>query len=259
MSEKPEWDMNKSSNQLSTLDKKYQILLNRIKENINTFESKSDRVQYLRDLIRDSEKILDLLELFDTTNIEWNYLKNLRIGLDEVFKSLFENKPKQSIGSVSEEQGKYYISASYLGEPESLDQSGLGKLKLNLEIELANIIEGSETGSRNASSYTGVSKIKVKSSITDIVRIFEAMKTAEIISMKTSVAQFAELFFSETIDVKRYEANYNARKSETINLGRNSNSKQLENFVKIIINDSFDKKDRVLESIIRNIEQIQKR
>ncbi len=249
--------MKEQSNQLTKLDNKYQILFDRIKEKINAFESKSDRVQYLRDLIRDSEKILDLLELFDTTNIEWNYLKNLRIGLNEIFKSLFENKPRQSIGYVSEEQGKYYISASYLGEPESIDHNGLGKLKLNLEIELANIVEGSESGSRNASSYTGVSKIKVKSSITDIVRIFEAMKAAEIISMKTSVAQFAELFFSETIDVKKYEANYNARKSEIANLGRNSYSKELENFIKIIIKDSFGKKDRVLESIIRYVEDIQ--
>ena len=84
------------------------------------------------------------------------------------------------------------------------------------------------------------------------------MKEAEIISKtKTEVSQIAEIFFSETIDKKKFEALYNARKSDTYGLGRNSKSTELEKFIMLLIEKSFSKNNKVLEMFIKLIEKLQ--
>lgn len=101
-------------------------------------------------------------------------------------------------------------------------------------------------------------KISSKTGITDIVRIFEAMMDAHLISMDTEVTQIANIFFKEKLDAKKFADQYYARKDDIDNYNRNSNSKELVNFVKVLLEKSFNKKGSVLDDIINHIEKIRK-
>lgn len=107
-------------------------------------------------------------------------------------------------------------------------------------------------------NYTGIKKINVKSSITDIVRIFESMKKAGIISTKTTTKQIAELFFTEVMDLISFEKKYNAAKSKIDNYNHSSNSNELINFLKLLTEDSFKNKDLRIEELIHYLERLQK-
>jgi hypothetical protein len=130
-------------------------------------------------------------------------------------------------------------------------------LKLSLEVELKGI-EGVSLADLISSEIKSSKKITIKAGVTDIVRIFEAMKEAEIISKKTEVSQIADLFFNTAEDKKKFIATYNARKSDITNLDRSSNSTELEEFIITLIEKSFVNKDKVLENLVSHIEQLQK-
>lgn len=103
-----------------------------------------------------------------------------------------------------------------------------------------------------------VIKIISKSGVSDIVRIFEAMYDANLIAMNTEVTQIAKIFFTEPLKLKNFADQYYARKDDIENFERNSNSKELVKFVKILIEKSFNKKELILNELTRHIEQVRK-
>lgn len=105
-------------------------------------------------------------------------------------------------------------------------------------------------------NQTGLVKIKGKT--VDIVRIFEAMMDAKIISSKTEIPQLAKIFFVEPLEGKKFVDQYYARKDEINDIGRNSNSRELVDFVKKLIEKSFSKKEKILDELAEHILQLNK-
>lgn len=97
-----------------------------------------------------------------------------------------------------------------------------------------------------------------KNGLSDVVRIFEAMNEAGIISTKTEVKQIVQMFFKEANDIKALEANYNATKSRIKNHRSSSNSKELVKFIIYLCGNSFHDKEVELHEIILSLEQIKK-
>ncbi len=82
---------------------------------------------------------------------------------------------------------------------------------------------------------TGTSeKISIIGKKVDIVRIFEAMLKAGIISSKTEIKQIAQLFFTDPIDISSFEKNYNATAHRLKDQASLSTSKNLNHFIKLL-------------------------
>lgn len=100
-----------------------------------------------------------------------------------------------------------------------------------------------------------------KGLMTDVARIFEAMKSAEIISTKTETQQILQMFFREKTSMEAIEANkkveslFNTAKSKMKRPdGDNAKSRntQLRDFIKQLINDM---NESGLDEIERHLEQ----
>lgn len=101
-------------------------------------------------------------------------------------------------------------------------------------------------------------KIMIKSSVSDVVRIYEVMKRAEIISMKTTTKQITAIHYHSTYDQLIFEKKYNAIKSRLERDESSSNSEEYLNFIMLSIENGFKKKGRELEKLVRFIEGLQK-
>lgn len=247
----------KNSNKLELF---YETIV-RIAAKLGSFEK---RQKYLQRIIDDCEKVYRFVISYKNSDKKSEHISDNIADLDINFLWLLD---KNKIGpeiideKVLREEQQYYLAAellNLLGNQNIENIDGIKNLRFAFQVELKRI-ENINSQIVYSNDGNEINRIKVKSRITDIVRIFEAMKEAEIISKsKTTVSQIAEIFFREVIDKKKFEALYNARKNDVIQLERNSNSRELEEFIKILIERSFSNKDRVLEKIIKYIEGIQK-
>lgn len=91
--------------------------------------------------------------------------------------------------------------------------------------------------------------VKIIGKMSDIVRIFEAMKNKEIISTVTEAAQIGRIFFRDNTEIKKFASNYAARKKDTIKEGRTTVSEPLVEFVKELIQISFKGRNDELDSL----------
>ena len=94
---------------------------------------------------------------------------------------------------------------------------------------------------------------KITGRISEVVRIFEAMKRADIISLKTEATQIGRIFFSERADVKNFDIKYNARKKDIVEEERSTASEPLLKFVFSLIDISFMGKPEILDKISDHI------
>ncbi len=97
---------------------------------------------------------------------------------------------------------------------------------------------------------------KITGRVSEIVRIFEAMKRADIISLKTEATQIGRIFFSEKADIKNFDIKYNARKKDLIEEERSTTSEPLLKFVLSIIDLSFMGKSEILDKISDHISKM---
>ena len=98
--------------------------------------------------------------------------------------------------------------------------------------------------------------VKITGRVPEVVRIFEAMKSSEIISLKTEASQIGKIFFSERIDVKTFAAKYNARKKDLIEEERSTTNESLLKFVNDLIETSYKGKPEMLDKLSGHIERV---
>lgn len=230
-------------------------------------EKKEDKISYLKKIIKDCDKIVELSELFDEIEINLESIKKEFVGIDENFYWLLDDEqagpPLTNICLVNEPQATYMsfeLDKMYKNNP-NFKIEGIKKIKMHLEFDSEKLIsnnEGSKTWMEEGTIKEGFEKIKIKSRLFDVVRIFEIMKKAEIISYKTTVMQIASLFHSNDEDMRTFEKKYNAAKSKMANYNHASNSKELVNFIKYLSEESFRNKEIKLDEIIQHLERLQK-
>ena len=103
------------------------------------------------------------------------------------------------------------------------------------------------------------SLVKITGKLSEVVRIFDAMKTAGIISMRTEASQIGRIFFTEKIDIKNFASKFNARKKDLIEEERSTASEFLLNFINNLIEISYKGKPGMLDKITEHIECIRKK
>lgn len=96
-----------------------------------------------------------------------------------------------------------------------------------------------------------IPKIIIKSSLSDVTRIIQAMIDSGIISSKTEIKQLARLFHDPN-----FENKFTATKSRIKNTNSRSNSKELVDFIKELLPAL---KNPQLEEIVEDIEDLQKK
>lgn len=197
------------------------------------------------------EEILSKLSVLERTEDKILYITEV------IKESELKIKEAEEAGNTIKENTAVYGTE----KDQLINAKGLGKLKVNLELELDKLYNelSGITVNENQAGEQNINKLYITSNMTDIVRIFEAMKEAEIISSKTTnSAKIAGLFFHEPLEKKKFQAAYNAIKRDLKNNKRNSNSNELANFIKLFITVNFAKKPEVLEELSELLRNMQK-
>ena len=216
------------------------------------FDNPEDQLNYLSRVSAELNSILLVKEKLNKKGFEEN-----ETGRD--INASGSNTEKVSYSKEASDKNEFFVVVrvdnNYCCEiKECVDAVQMVKQKFN-----TTQLDDERTENFNETrNYYGIKKINVKSSITDIVRIFESMKKAGIISSKTTTKQIAELFFTEVMDLISFEKKYNAAKSKIDNYNHSSNSTELINFIKLLTEDSFKNKDLKIEELIQYLERLQK-
>jgi len=126
-------------------------------------------------------------------------------------------------------------------------------LKKRLEKE----IEKLEKEVKGIEEEGSIVKIAGKYGLVDITRIFEAMKEAGIISTKTEVSQIARIFFAEKLKQKDFISKYNSAKKDIKKDFSSSKSKELLEFLKILITVCYNSKEYELLELETHISKLQ--
>lgn len=229
------------------------------------YESLEERILYLMKIVSQCDELIIASRKTKDGKLTLDFLTGAVPKLDENFIWLLDEKksgPEENKLSSVGESNKYYISVEtveILKKNIFDEMDGLNNLKTAFEIEIKKLGDslnepfgyGSETDTGN--------KILIKSGLSDVVRIIEIMKEADIISARTNAVQIAGIFFSEPELKNSFDKKYTAIKSKLYRNGHASNSEPLMNFTKILIETSFGKKDHKLDELIEFIEEVQRR
>jgi hypothetical protein len=115
-------------------------------------------------------------------------------------------------------------------------------------------IEITEINKNEKMGFSNDDRIKLPAQgITDIVRIFENMKDADIIDRNTKVTQIAQIF---DIEKEKFTSSYYSIRSELKSYQADSNSEKLLRFIKKLIETSYKKRENVRDELIEFIEKM---
>jgi len=252
----------------NNLKNKFTLFYEIISKVCHNIEKKEDKIAYLKKIIKDCDRIIELAELFDDTDINYESIKTGIPNIDDSFYWLLDGSETEPFlinnTSIVREQQPSYLSFeldSLLKNNPNFKIDGIKKIKMHLEFDSERVSEKKEEGiscNEDKNYKEIIERIKIKSSMTDIVRIFESLKKAEIISSMTSVKQIAEQFYAELQDKEIFEKRYNSTKSRLKKEGSSSNSEALVKFIKILCEEGFKNKEMELEDIIKHVEELQK-
>ncbi len=246
----------------TNIARKATLTIEKILNKCEKLKTNDEKIIYLKKVIGDCKRIINLAEKLDGKYLDENFVKKLEQNIDENliwFLGGGSELHKEATNKLVREEQKYYLvlkaGSNIVRDIQNVIE-GMRNIEEVLEDEAA-VIKTTESKEEKATLST-VDRIKVKSGMSDIVRIFEAMKEEEVISSKTPVKEIAELFFSEPADKYLFEKKYNSIKSRLKIDGSSSNSEELVMFVITLCRKSFHDKEYALEKIIKSLEELQK-
>ncbi len=253
--------MNDNANQ-NSLSRKEKFTIEKILNTCEKQKTKGEKVIYLKKIISDCKRIIELVEKLDVKYLDENFIKKLEQDIDENliwFLGVGGELHQGASSKVVREERRYYLvsrAGSNIVRDIKNVIEGMRNIKGVLEDDVA-VVETTESNAEKATVGTG-NRIKAESGMTDIVRIFEAMKEEAVIWSRTPVKDIAELFFSEPADKYLFVKRYNSIKYQLKKDGSSSNSEALLRFVITLCKKSFHDKDYALEEIIKSLEEMQK-
>lgn len=200
-------------------------------------------------LSQDEKKEMDNSE----SPLEYLYAKNLeeKNKLTKFIEESQNIRTKQLAQDVLDEFIGWFSIAKYLNiEPKDYSKfpTDAGQpSSINPEVE---------NQSKKEEIQEQIIPIQIRSSITDIARIFDCMKRAGIIESVIHPKKIAQIFFDSPKEKKKLANSLNARMVDISNSQRNSNSNNLLEFIKILIEQSFSKKSNYLEKMSKYIDEL---
>lgn len=251
-----------------------------IKKFCNKFEVDKQKFEYLNYVRIETDRILSVMKFisnyfgelaisqglnrtmeafreFSLTKINANDYSKLSLKIREIENDYFE----KLLHAVLDDKKVTYNNLLKAIQDNS---SKLTKLKkrvvpdlkyyeemMKLNNEENNTEDGNKHIENEIDSIT-LPKIRINSSLSDIVRIIESMKKSNVISSKTEVKQIVNLFN----DPKMTEAKFNSTKSRLDKQESKSYSLELKNFVKLLTEKSYKGKDKILNELIKHLEKL---
>ncbi len=255
-------DPNSGRHTKSNLERKVTLTVEKILNKCEKLKTKDEKIIYLKKVISDCKHVIKLAEELDGKYLDENLINKIEKDIDENliwFLGIGGELHQGKYNKLVREERRYYLvsraGSNVVRDIQNLIE-GLRNIEGVLEDDVA-VIETTESKEEKATLGTG-DRIKVKSGMTDVVRIFEAMKEEGVISSKTTVKDIAELFFSEPADKYLFEKKYNSIKNRLKKDGSSSNSEELIMFVLTLCRKSFYDKEYALEKIIKSLDELQK-
>ena len=146
------------------------------------------------------------------------------------------------------EQIKYlkYVLKEYKTNPPNLD------VNYGLKPTLENWIDAHLKWREyivNKPEKTVLSIVKTKGYMGLIVRIFESMVKAEILSESTKISQITRLFFTEKDEAIEFQNSYSGRKTEIYTREATTTDKRLMKFLKTIIKDAYNGRESQINEL----------
>ena len=268
--------MNYNEN-ISSKAKSEALTLEKILNKSDKLETKEEKLIYLKKVINDCQRIIEIAEKIEGKYLDLNYLLKSEQNIDEYLIMFLEGLceplaklPNEDLSIdkaskhgkvpwvVRQPRARYTFSLTD-GDKVCDIQIAFGGVKSFKERikDKIEIIEGGENNSGGTFKQKD-ERMKIKSRFSDVVRIFESMKESGIVSNKTTVKQFGELFFSNMADILIFERKYNSTKNRIEKENSTTNSEELLNFTLYLIENGFKEKDEALEKIIKHVERLQK-
>ncbi len=236
-----------------------------IEEILNHYEklgTKEEKISYLKKVINDCKRIINLAETIDGKVLDVDLLKKTEQNIDDnliMFLEALCKPPQGKVPLVVKQPRKYYIVSPTDGGRVCDIQSAIYDMKKVMECleDKKIVVEAVDKIEETASANTG-DTIKIETGISVIVRIFECMKEVRIIWSETPIKDIIGIFFSDALSKIKYEKNYNAAKNRIEKEESSTSNTKLLNFILLLIEKSFKGKEKELEIIIRRTEELQK-
>ena len=232
-------------------------------------KTKEEKISYLKKVINDCQRIINLAETIDGKVLDLDLLKKAEQNIDENLIMFLEGLCKPPVSKPAGKQGKvpmvvkqprkYYIVSPTDGGRVCDIQSAIYDMKKVMECleDKKMVVEAVDKIEETAAVNTG-DIIKIETGISVIVRIFECMKEVRIIWSETPIKDIIGIFFSDALSKIKYEKNYNAAKNRIEKEESSTSNTKLLNFILLLIEKSFKGKEKELEIIIRRTEELQK-
>ena len=260
--------MNNNGNPTS-IERNITITIEKILKQCEKLETKEEKITYIKKVINDCQRIINLAEAIDGKVLDVDFVKKTEQNIDKNLIMFLEGlcTPPASLPAVKQgkvplvvkQPRKYYIVSPTDGGRVCDIQSAIYDMKKVMEcledkkivIEAVDKIE--ETKAMNSGDI-----IKIETGISVIVRIFECMKGVKIIWSETPIKDIAGIFFSDVVSKIKFEKNYNSAKSRIEKEESSTNNEKLLGFILLLIEKSFKGKEKELEIIIKHTEELQK-
>lgn len=253
----------------TSIERNVTLATKKILKECEKIPTAGEKITYLKKIIRDSERITNLAKKINGKYLDINFLKKTEQNIDENLILLLEELCKlpfslstggqDKIPMVLRQPRKYYKVSLTDGDKVCDIQIAFGGIKsLTERIEdQITVIEAAGNNEEMKAINPG-DTIKIETGISVIVRIFESMKGARIIWNETPIKDIAGIFFSDAVSKIKFEKNYNSAKSRIEKEESATNNEKLLGFILLLIEKSFKGKEKELEKIIKQTEELQK-
>ena len=158
----------------------------------------------------------------------------------------------KEVGRVNEEEIRSYVRGIKYIENVIIEENGK-----NGEIKKVDEEKKEEEKDRKKGKSFSSYRIKITTSIADMVRVFEAMYESGMISVKVPIRVISELFFDEIPEQNKFVNKYHSTKDQMKKKDSSSNSDKLLKFILILARKSFKKKAK-LDKLIGQLMELRK-
>lgn len=248
------------------------IIKGKILNKCKKLGTKEEKITYLKKVISDCNRIINLAEKIDGKYLDVNFLLNEEKDIDEYLIMYLDGLCKLPASPPPEKTGRKDKIPWVVKQPKKYYQvyltdggrvcdiqiafGGMKSFKEGIKDQIT-VIEA-EGKNEEMPAINAEDRIKIETGKLVIVRIFECMKKAGIIWSETPTKDIAELFFSDVQSKLKFVNYYNQTKNRIEKEESATNNKKLLDFTLLLIEKNFKGKEKELEIILRHIEGLQK-
>lgn len=217
--------------------------IKKIQEEADKFNSVQQQIEYLEYVLKELElrHLQNPYELAEKIYFSWWQEFSWR-------KVNYEGGLKEAAESKLKEINEFY---KVRNDEKNVYEKKREQIEIELEYRKKQLAQTDQAVGKAKIPDDKITPIKIGSTKTDVVRIFEAMLDAEIVDSKTPIKDIISLFFNDFGD---REDLYSAIKKQARTSG--SRSEKLVEFIKILCKSSFEGDRERLENLERYMSKL---